>query len=136
MPIYHTSGTLTDYIESENVELAQAYLREYDMTQFLDDSIKDAVERVQWTLEGDGHEWYVEAVAKRELTKDELRVLAEWVSGQNSDGLGEGFEQQAFAWLEDESPTDNVWSDDYTEGEGHMCSFDWETNDCAFTRIV
>ena len=33
----------------------------------------------------------------RELTEQELEKLSDWISGQNSDGLGEGFEQQDFA---------------------------------------
>ena len=29
------------------------------------------------------------------MTEEEESALREWISGQNSDGLGEGFEQQA-----------------------------------------
>jgi hypothetical protein len=124
MPIYRSTGTLTGYIERESVSLAQAYLTDDDMTQFLDDSIKESIERVQWYLDSNGHDYYVEAIAKRELTDDELRVLAEWVSGQNSDGLGESFEQQS--WAEQEGEDEDDWS---------MISFDWKTNDSKFTRI-
>ena len=163
MPIYKTKGVLTGTIVPENVATADAYLREHDMTQFLDVSIAKPIEHIEWKLEADGHNWNVTAFTKRELNDDELRVLREWVSGQNSDGLGESFEQQDFAWEENDDADEecgecygNGWvreldddgddvqvdcsscdGDGYfqRDDDGRMISFDWETNDCAFVRI-
>lgn len=132
--IYRTQGELTGTIEAENVPLAQAYLTQDDMTQYVDGSIKPAIARIEWNLHADGHHYHVEAVCHRELTQDELRVLSEWVSGQNSDGLGEGFEQQEFAEITTEDA--NYFDDDETDEEYSMVSFDWKTNKLPWTRVV
>lgn len=127
MPIYKTSGTLTGTIEPGNVSLAQEYLQSDDMTQFLDEPLKAKVERIQWHLNADGETWYVEAFTPAPLSPVELDLLALWVSGQNSDGLGEGFEQQEFAEIPPEDEEDfEDWG---------MISFDWETNKCKFERV-
>lgn len=156
MPIYQTKGHLTDAISIENVQQANDYLQADDMTQYLDEAL-EAVERVQWYLHSDGYTYHVEAVASRELTDDELKQLASWVSGQNSDGLGEGFEQQDFAWLGDAYDSEeecincggsgevnaeecvSCYGVGYLEADadaGHMCSFDWQTNDSKFARVA
>lgn len=128
--IYRTTGTLTGTILSENVEAAQKYLTSDDMTQYVNAPLRDAVARVEWSLHADGTTYHVECVAHRELTADELKELADWTSGQNSDGLGEGFEQQDFAW-DDEGSDDD---DDYDSG--CMISFDWTSNDSTYERIA
>ena len=75
MPIYKTKGVLTGTIEPENVATADAYLREHDMTQFLDVSIAKPIEHIEWKLEADGHNWNVTAFTKRELNDDERGKL-------------------------------------------------------------
>lgn len=127
MPIYKSTGTLTGYVN--DVRLAQEYLTDDDMTQYLEGSLAEAVEHVEWQLAGDGHKYSVVAITKRELSDDELKELASWTSGQNSDGLGEGFEQQDFAW----NVEYNRWGDPVDDGE--MVSFDWQTNDSTFERV-
>lgn len=137
--IYITKGTLTNAIPEEGIREAQAYLTEDDMTQYIDPPLSDAMVRVQWKLESDGYHWSVEAITNRELTEAELKELSQWVSGQNSDGLGEGFEQQDFAWSTDTDDCGDCegcnegWSCE--DDGGAMCSFDWKTNDCAFERV-
>ena len=145
MPLYKTSGTLTGYIEQDNVARAQAYLRpEWDMAKIIDDhaELSGALEHITWDLDHDGHHWSVTAFTTRPLADDELKRLSDAVSGQNSDGLGEGFEQQDWAW---ESGDDcgecdacrNAWGDSCYDAEqdGRMISFDWETNPCTFERV-
>lgn len=39
---------------------------------------------------------YVEIEFTEDLTDTEISSLKDWISGQNSDGLGEGFEQRCF----------------------------------------
>jgi len=140
MPIYRTSGKLTGVIEPENVADAQKYLDEpgpVAMAGFLDESLR-AVEFLEWRLDGNGRDYTITAVATRELTDAELKDLSSEVQGQNSDGLGEGFEQQDFAWREDDDcgVCDGCENDFACESEGNMISFDWETNDSRFERIV
>lgn len=137
--IYQTTGTLTDYILPENVKAAQEYLTEDDMTQYLGDNryptLKDAVDHIEWRLDDDGYKYSVTAKTNRRLGVAELEHLADWVSGQNSDGLGEGFEQQDFAWAEEdcEDCVDSSWGCEC--GNGHMISFDWKKNESRFTLI-
>ena len=161
MPLYRTSGVLTGTIEAENVAQAQAYLTDDDMTQYLDKEC-GPIEHIEWKLEADGHNWSVTAYTQRELTDDELKALSSWISGQNSDGLGESFEQQDFAW--DQEPAEEqdcsychgrgtvteFVDEELTEkdceecdgsgyfeeqDDGRMISFDWETNDCSLERV-
>ena len=125
MPIYQSTGCLTGTVS--DVAAAQNYLLRDDMTKYLDPPLSEAIERIQWNLYSNGHDYVVEAIASRELSPDELKQLATWVSGQNSDGLGEGFEQQDFAEL---------YYGDFEDEDWEMVSFDWQTNDSTFTRVV
>lgn len=136
MPVYRTTGTLTGTIEAERVTEAQDFLTEDSMAQYMDESIADVIEFIEWRLNSDGHRYAVTAHATRKLTKDEQRVLSEWVSGQNSDGLGESFEQQDFAWNpEDCGECDNDFYGCEC-GQGSMISFDWQTNDLPWVKIA
>jgi hypothetical protein len=64
-------------------------------------------------------------VTHRPLTDEESKQISEWISGQNSDGLGEGFEQQSFAEIEGDDENDD-WA---------MASFDWQTNPCTLVVV-
>lgn len=154
---YRTTGTLTDSIPHHLIADAQEYLQEPDMTEYLDnDWMQESIVFIGWTLSGDGYNWRVDAYTTRELRDDELKELSAWVSGQNSDGHGEGFEQQDFAWRDESAEDEDCYqcsgtgrSDDdtddcmvcegdgviYGEEDGHMCSFDWEKNPCTFERV-
>jgi hypothetical protein len=167
MPVYRTTGKLTQTIERDNVGEAQAYLHQHDMTGYVSDnaSLEGLLEFVEWNLDGNGRDYSITVVANRELNDDELKRLSSECSGQNSDGLGESFEQQDFAWIEDgEEEVDchncdgtgrapyaspAVDEDDdaddcptcdgvgYFEASdnGSMASFDWKTNELPWTRI-
>lgn len=131
--LYRMTGHLVATIDPDNVSEANEYLQEHDMEQFLDPgSLKDAVESLTWTLEEDGHKYHVDASTRRLLTKAELKELGKYVSGQNSDGLGEGFEQQDFAKIYDDF-CECDWA--YHECESTMASFDWETNEHKFELV-
>ena len=133
MAIYQSKGTLTGTIEYGNIGAAQDYLTSDDMTQYLEGSLAGAVELIEWRLEHDGRRYVVQAVTNRELTEEELKELASWTSGQNSDGLGEGFEQQPFAEQGDCGECEGC--DDGECDSYGMVSFDWRTNDSAFARV-
>ena len=124
-----------------DIEKANKYLQEDNMTEYLPDwcheveyngdfGDRKVVENIEWTLdtESTGH---IDLIACRDLSEDELVKISEWVSGQNSDGLGEGFEQQPFAsYYDDECDDEDDYEDSYV-----MASFDWETNDYHFTPL-
>lgn len=96
------------------------------MEQYVWEDRRDGVHSVTWDLLDDVT-WEVTLVTDRELPPEQLSLLSEWISGQNSDGLGEGFEQQPFAEHEDE--------DDCGEVVYHMSSFDWEENTCELMLV-
>ena len=113
-------------------EEAQDYLSEDEMVSYLDkddigSSVIEAIEDIYWVLK-DEQSGYIELKTNRKLSDKELKPISEWVSGQNSDGLGEGFEQQDFA----NYPLDE---DDEYDDEWVMASFDWQTNDYIFEFI-
>jgi hypothetical protein len=129
---YVFSGTLTGTVN--NVAAAKAYLTEDDMTKYMDPDLAPSVVDIRWDLKDDGHTYEVIAISTRELEGWENDQLAMWVSGQNSDGLGEGFEQQEFAWNE---TGEWIEEEDGGEGftEGDMVSFDWKTNKTRFVQV-
>jgi hypothetical protein len=122
---YRTTGQLTGTIDREDVGLAQAYLAQDDMTQYVYPAeLAAVVAHVEWHLDANGHDYRVDVKTTEKLGEAGLKDLASWISGQNSDGLGESFEQQAFAEREGED-----------EDDWEMVSFDWKTNDSALTLL-
>jgi len=112
---------------------ANRYLQEPNMTEYLISDLKDyrkvdwyeAIEFIQWSMYLTGQysdKGYILLVTNKELTQAQLDVISDWVSGQNSDGLGEGFEQH-FSEYDEES--------DYEE----IASFDWMTNKYKFHKL-
>lgn len=136
---YLYSGTLTGTVN--DVAKAQAFLTDMDMTQFLHE-VAPPVVHIRWDLKEDGHTYEVHAVATQELTAKEIADLTDWVKGQNSDGLGEGFEQQDFADCTPDEPEYDPYDDAYEvdasdeDDEWRMVSFDWRSNDSTFVAVV
>lgn len=133
---YVHTGKLTDTIPAGLVAEAAEYLAEDDMTPYFtmwEKDLEDVVLYVRWNLSANGRDYTIEAITTRELTDKELHALNEWAHGQNSDGLGENFEQQPFAWIgEEDGP---YFSEDEEEDGGRMVSFDWETNEVSFRPL-
>ena len=120
-----------------DVEAAREYLTSDDMTVFLKQDrrtadVSEHVAHIEWQLD-DEISGRIILYTSAELTEEELAVISDWVSGQNSDGLGEGFEQQNFANYRD----DDYYDDDEEsyDDEWVMASFDWQTNDYIFTKV-
>jgi len=141
---YETKGHLTDQIPADRIADAQAYLlgghegEPLNMEQYLDEPLRKIVVDLRWELSADGYNYTVRATCKRPLTDDEQRALSLEVSGQNSDGHGENFEQQDFAWLEDGEcgECDGCINWDSCDDEtGKMISFDWQENELPWTRV-
>ena len=132
MYIYRTYFNLIAPVKDINA--AQDYLLDDDMTKYLKEdsrcpgSTAEKIKSIQWILKTEDS-GYVELKTYETLSERELNDISDWVCGQNSDGIGEGFEQQAFACYEDDNYDD--YEDEYSDNF-IMASFDWETNDCLF----
>lgn len=93
-----------------NIEAANRYLASEDMTRYLGPTFPSVL-NISWRLKT-AEAGTVSVIATEDITHDELEGLREWISDQNSDGLGESFAEQAFAV------------------HGHTCSeFNWESDD-------
>ena len=98
-----------DYYEIDNMflleyqddiqEAVEYYQSIDDMAQFFkrSDSVKEKLASIVWSVDEVDGKLYgrVNVRLKEPLTEGETEILKEWISGQNSDGLGEGFEQRA-----------------------------------------
>lgn len=71
---------------------------EMDMAEFFDedDGVKAKLVSAKWGVETYRGRLFgrIECSLKEELTDAETEILTDWISGQNSDGYGEHFEQQ------------------------------------------
>ena len=130
--IYKADFYLTDYVN--NLQEAQRYLTEDNMLTYLVDELKyqgreataNKLQRVEWILQSEIN-GRIEVEAAAELTTVERAIISEWIRGQCSDGLGEGFEQQRFACYGEEVEYSEDYEDEYCDE--HWARFDWETND-------
>lgn len=98
-----------DYYEIDNMflleyqddiqEAVECYQSIDDMAQFFkrSDSVKEKLASAVWSVDEVDGKLYgrVNVRLKEPLTEEETNILKEWITGQNSDGLGEGFEQRA-----------------------------------------
>ena len=94
------NGSFGDRYESEIVNSFIKYteLDSCDMIEYFDqsESARAKIMSAKWGFDNiDGTLFgVVTAKLKEPLTGDEEEVFKDWILGQNSDGLGEGFEQQ------------------------------------------
>lgn len=127
--IYRADFELTNQVR--DYDAAYKYLTEDDMTKYLKDDKRGSskVKSVRWELL-DAISGYIEVQTTEKLTDAESANISDWIGGQNSDGLGEGFEQQGFANYRLDDNQDDEDEDEYGfEDEWIMASFDWRTND-------
>lgn len=127
-----------------DIQEANDYLQEDDMTKYLLDSLRDdkvnpeeieKVEYIYWVLTSNCSGSII-LTANDTLLPATLDKISEWVSGQCSDGLGEGFEQQPFAYYENSDGDYYDEEDNWVEDNDYcMASFDWQTNDYKFTQV-
>lgn len=86
---------VTGFIHPGRYYDAKGYLEEDDMLEYYDGAQKSDIRSIKWCLEKQqSGRVYIETEAR--LTKAGLNDLKSYIDGQNSDGLGEGFEQQDF----------------------------------------
>lgn len=133
---YRTYFNLTNAVN--DFEEARKYLTEDNMTAYLKgdsripEDVRSAVDNIVWILK-DIASGYIELTANRSLSTQELESISKFVSGQNSDGLGEGFEQQDFACYEDEGLVG--YEGEEWDNEMITASFDWQTNNYLFEKV-
>lgn len=126
MYIYRTYFKLTACVK--DLSDAQAYLTADDMTKYLKDDnriaedIRNAVEKIEWRLK-DESSGYVELLTNKALSATELKSISNFVSGQTSDGLGPGFEEQDFSNYQD-SGLDGYEGSNWDDEQINV-TFDW-----------
>lgn len=123
------------YLADSADEIADALNRytandENDMAAYYneDDGVKEKLTSAVWSVELHGGRLFgrIDCNLKEPLTAKETENLREWITGQCSDGLGEGFEQQPID-TEDGKLYVSLWhsGDDYAmmtkdEFEDHL----------------
>lgn len=140
MYYYRTYFKLSNSVN--DFDAAYNYLTDDDMSVYLrndtriDAHIRFSVVEIKWILT-DYDAGYVSLVTDRDLNDSELKAISKFVSGQNSDGLGEGFSQQDFANYKDEDPWRDEDEDDWYDNDDDYitCEFDWDTNDYIFEFV-
>ena len=80
--------------QKRDIDTMAMYFWTHD--QKVNDSIQRKLLTCQWGVEEIGGNLYsrVEVTATEPFTVEERAAMRDWISGQNSDGLGEGFEQR------------------------------------------
>lgn len=94
--------------------------------------VSEKLRSAEWGFERRNGELYgcITVQTAGPLTEDEEQDLKEWITGQNSDGLGEGFEQReiyfegghrgAFMYVSLWSPDDDYFVDNQDEFEDRL----------------
>ena len=90
------SDALKDYTANDENDMA-AYYNE-------DDGVKEKLTSAVWSVELYGSRLFgrIDCGLKEALTAEETEALRDWLAGQCSDGLGEGFEQQPIDTMDGE----------------------------------
>lgn len=118
-----------DYYEIDNMflqeykhDIREAVEREQsigDMAQYFNrsESVNEKLVSAVWSVDEVGGKLYgrVNVRLKEPLTEGETEILKEWISGQNSDGLGEGFEQRAI-----ETEEGDLYVSFWNSGDGYF----------------
>ena len=109
---------------------------ENNMAEYFDgnNGVSEKLRSAEWGFERRNGELYgcITVQTAGPLTEEEEQDLKEWISGQNSDGLGEGFEQReiyfegghrgAFMYVSFWCPDDDYFIDNQDEFEERLMS--------------
>ena len=99
------------YLADSADEIADALKRytandENDMSAYYnkDDGVSEKLTSAVWSVELHGDKLFgrIDCSLKEALTAEETEALQDWLTGQCSDGLGEGFEQQPIDTMDGE----------------------------------
>ena len=90
------ADALKEYTANDENDMA-AYYNE-------DDGVSEKMTSAVWSVEMHGDRLFgrIDCSLKEALTAEETEALRDWLSGQCSDGLGEGFEQQPIDTMDGE----------------------------------
>ena len=112
--LYNVSSDSVRWFEDEIQEAIDDYQSDIEMEKYLCDDNADIQRKLisaEWgveTLNGDIY-GRVDFKLKESFTDEETRLVKEAVSGQNSDGIGESFEQHPIT-LDDEKYYVSFWN--------------------------
>ena len=109
-------GRFADAYEDEIRETLYAYNDDdVNMAEYFygSNGVISKLKAVEWDVESHGGELYgcIKATLTAPLTAEEESEFKKWICGQNSDGLGEGFEQQCIE-ISDGEMYVHFWSSD------------------------
>ena len=104
--LYRTYFDLSDNVPDEYWMEARKYLDEDNMANYLPDELSEKIILIQYDLITN-NKGFINIISNALLTQEELIELKNELDGQNSDGLGEGFEQQEFAELHNSEDEDD-----------------------------
>ena len=117
--LYNVSSDSVRWFEDEIQEAIDDYQSDIEMEQYLCDNNEEIQRKLiaaEWGVETLKGELYgcMKLTLKEPLTAEETEQMRSQVTGQNSDGIGEGFEQQPIT-LDDEKYYVSFWNsgDDY-----------------------
>lgn len=104
--------TVGDSYLADSIDEISDALREYtandekDMATYYneDDGVSEKLTSAVWSVEMHGDRLFgrIDCSLKAALTAEETEALRDWLTGQCSDGLGEGFEQQPIDTMDGE----------------------------------
>ena len=104
--------TVGDSYLADSADEIRDALREYtandenDMAAYYneDDGVSEKLTSAVWSVELHGNRLFgrIDCSLKEALTAEETEALRDWLTGQCSDGLGEGFEQQPIDTMDGE----------------------------------
>lgn len=133
--LYRTYFKLTSPVN--DFDEARKFLTSNNMTKYLlKDTVcshyKDKILSIKWILVEDTF-GYIDLETSVELNDRELEDISEWVSSQNSDGIGADFEQEDFAISRNPNYLEGQ---DNWESEYNLAGFDWQVNAYHFEPIL
>ena len=90
------SDALREYTANDENDMAAYYNK--------DDGVSEKLTSAVWSVELHGDRLFgrIDCSLKEALTAEETEALRDWLTGQCSDGLGEGFEQQPIDTMDGE----------------------------------
>lgn len=115
-----------DFFEEENENMTKCLKSDFS-------KISDKIIKIEWKLTK-ADQGIVVLNTEEKLSKETLNEISGWIQGQNSDGIGENFEQEYFAsYTEREWDQSRGYNLSYEDDENNgdcltVCEFDWRTN--------
>ena len=90
------NDALKEYTANDENDMATYYNK--------DDGLSEKLTSAVWSVESHGDKLFgrIDCSLKEALTAEETEALRDWLTGQCSDGLGEGFEQQPIDTMDGE----------------------------------